>query len=688
MIRKNKLPELLAPAGDFECLLAAVEGGADAVYVGGKSFGARAFAKNFTDEELRLAVIYCHLHGVKLYVTVNTLLDNRELVEAVMYAERLYSMGVDALIVADVGLIDALRHALPRMELHASTQLSVHNTEGAEAAARLGCSRVVLARETSGADIKRITELCSVETEVFVHGALCVCHSGQCLFSSLVGGRSGNRGECAQPCRLPYNGRHPLSLSDLSLAGHIPELIRSGTASLKIEGRMKSPDYVYTVTSIYRRLLDEGRVANASENEQLKAAFSRSGFTDGYFTGRLGQSMTGVRSKEDKQASKESAGRSFAPARVALRAVCSIKRDEPARLTLELKEGGLAATAEGDIPTEALTSPLDIPSVADRLAKLGATYFSLDKSDISIELDEGLNLSPARLNDLRRRCAEKLCEVCAPERCDSMLGASMLLRELLSGNAQHDRGCDIGRSAVFYRPEVLNAMKREELSGFSAVAVPLFKLGETTYPVSAVLMPPVVMEGEWGRVRAMLADARSRGVEYCIISNIGQIQTAMEYGFMLIGDTRLNVTNLQARRAYRGLGIELMTLSAELEQTDMREVGGRAVVYGRIPLMITERCFTKDVFGCGGCDRSALTDRRGEKFPMMREFDHRCLILNSHVTYMGDKVHLLSGFGVWGEHYIFTTETAPEVRAVLKAFDKGSPMPLSYPFRRMGRRKG
>ncbi|MBO7273710.1 MAG: U32 family peptidase, partial [Clostridia bacterium] len=223
------------------------------------------------------------------------------------YARELYAAGVDALIIADLGAIKVIREHLPDFELHASTQMSVHNSLGADLAYELGCTRVVLARELTGENIKKVTERCKPEVEVFLHGALCVCHSGQCLFSSMVGGRSGNRGECAQPCRLPYNGEHsyPLSLTDLSLANHIKELCDSGVASLKIEGRMKSPEYVYTVTSIYRRLLDEYREANEEENRALRAAFSRGGFTDGYFTGRISEKMTGTRGEEDKEISRK-----------------------------------------------------------------------------------------------------------------------------------------------------------------------------------------------------------------------------------------------------------------------------------------------------------------------------------------------------------------------------------------------
>ena len=251
MKRETDLPELLAPAGSMEALYAAVQGGADAVYLGGKSFGARAFAKNFDAEAMKEAVRYCHIHGVRVYVTVNTLVYEREIETWLAYCRSLYAMGVDALIVTDLGGISLLRKYLPDMELHASTQMGIHNSEGVAAAAALGLRRAVVARECSLADLSLMAERAPLELEVFLHGALCVCHSGQCLFSSLVGGRSGNRGECAQPCRLPYGeGKYPLSLKDLSLATHITELIGAGVSSLKIEGRMKSADYVFGVTRI------------------------------------------------------------------------------------------------------------------------------------------------------------------------------------------------------------------------------------------------------------------------------------------------------------------------------------------------------------------------------------------------------------------------------------------------------
>ncbi len=295
---KRPLPELLSPCGSLDALTAAVEGGADAVYFGGTVFNARMNAKNFDRSDIRSAVGYCHENGVKAYVTLNTQIYDRELKSALDHAAFLYESGVDALIIADMGLSSLIRKHIPDLELHASTQATVHNLAGAEKLYDLGFSRVVGAREL---DLENIKMLCRsrAEIELFVHGAICVSVSGQCLMSAMLGGRSGNRGQCAQPCRMCYNGEYPLSIKDMCLGAHIPALIDAGVRSLKIEGRMKSPSYVNGVTKIYRRLLDEGRAATRDEIAELQRLFSRSGFTDGYYTGNVGKTMLGVRTESD-----------------------------------------------------------------------------------------------------------------------------------------------------------------------------------------------------------------------------------------------------------------------------------------------------------------------------------------------------------------------------------------------------
>lgn len=301
---EKKLPELLSPAGSPEALRAAVLAGADAVYIGGTQFNARMNARNFDRPAIKEAVETCHGRGVKLYVTMNTLVFDRQMKEALEFAHFLYEAGVDALIVADLGFALELKKRLPAFPLHASTQMSGHNVAAAEFLNNVGFCRMVCARELSRENMRTLCARSPIEIEAFVHGALCVSQSGQCLFSSIVGGRSGNRGECAQPCRLPYNGKYPLSLKDNCLAGHIKELIDMGVASLKIEGRMKNPEYVYAVVSRYRKLLDEARDADVEEIKDLARIFSRDGFTDGYFMGKIGMQMNGVRREADIKASE------------------------------------------------------------------------------------------------------------------------------------------------------------------------------------------------------------------------------------------------------------------------------------------------------------------------------------------------------------------------------------------------
>ena len=673
------LPELLAPAGDFECLVAAVRGGADAVYIGGKAFSARAYAKNFDIDEIKRAVAYCHLHGVKLYVTMNIQVYDNELDEAVEFASQLYRVGVDALIIADFGLIARIRRALPDFELHASTQMSVHNSVGADMAYELGCSRVVLARELSGENVRDVTATCKAEVEFFLHGALCVCHSGQCLFSSMIGGRSGNRGECAQPCRLPYNdGKYILSLNDLSLANHIKELVDYGVASLKIEGRMKSPDYVYTVTSIYRRLLDECRNSSKDEDVALARAFSRSGFTDGYFTGKTFGKMTGIRTEEDKRVSKIDEKGDFTPDRIPTRAKVEIQLGKESVMTLSLKDqtlGDRSVTVRGAVAEAARNAPLTPEGVKERLAKMGNTFLSLSIDDIDLTLDEGVNLSPSLLNALRRSAAESF--ECFDREAVAVDSASRAVMP----------HCNTGikRTAIFFTTEALERVKEEALAYFDVIFAPLKAFDSVADKANGVYIPPVVMENELADVRTMLKAARSLGAKYALIGNLSHFVLAAEAELIPVGDFRLNACNAETKHFLDSLGAECVVASVELTPRQLKDVGGSAVVYGRIPLMITEKCFMKDNFGCDKCGKASLVDRKGMKFPMMREYEHRNIIFNSVSTYMGDKMNELPRDVT--SHFIFSTESARDIERVIDAFKKGVSYPLDGSFRRMGKRK-
>ena len=708
MKRRQVSPELLAPAGDMSALMAAISAGADAIYVGGKKFGARAYAKNFTDEELKDAVKICHVHGVRLYVTLNTLVFDKEISEALEYAKFLHGIGIDALIIADVGLASLIRERIPALELHASTQMGAHNSEGVNFAAALGCKRVVLARECSRSDIEKIVENSNAECEVFLHGALCVCHSGQCLFSSMVGGRSGNRGECAQPCRLPYNnGKYPLSLKDLSLANHVRELIKTGVSSLKIEGRMKSPDYVYEVTSIYRRLLDEERDATLPESKRLMDVFSRDGFTDGYFTGKLFSKMTGVRTDGDKKASRELGSGSYEVEKLKIKAKASFKRGEKSALRLyaerltrwdnrsvtaeNQKTVGIFAEALGEIPAEAENAPLTDEGLCARLCKMGSTPFSLIPEDIEIELDGGLNLPPSAINALRREASSLLLEKFA-EPIDSAFEFSES-GDLLGGQFKYSfaSGKKIKTTSQFFNVKTLNAVYSKSTRLFESidlVFVPLFDfelpLPETLRSKAGVALPAVVMEHEWNEVKAELIRAAERGAKYALLENVSQLALVSGAGLTPVLDFRLNIANEYTKKFYSSLGVDNVILSPELTLPQARDIGGAVITLGRIPLMITERCFTKENFGCERCGKASFTDRRGAKFPLMREYSHRNIIFNSAPTYMGDKENELRSAGIDKTHFIFGAESFEECMELLSSYNEK--MVFNKTHRRIGKR--
>lgn len=670
MRRTSDLPELLAPAGSPEALYAAVAAGADAVYLGGKAFGARAYAKNFDADALADAVRYAHLHGVRVYVTVNVLIYDREREDALAYCAELYRMGVDAVIITDIGLIREVRERIPDLELHASTQMSLHNTAGVRFAASLGMTRAVVARELPLVDIRRVTEESPLEIEVFLHGALCVSHSGQCLFSSLVGGRSGNRGECAQPCRLPYNGgKYPLSLCDLCLAGHIRELCDAGVSSLKIEGRMKSPDYVYRVTKMYRTLLDEHRDATEGELRELSRVFSRSGSTDGYFVGHPERPMTGVRTAEDKEATKSLGEMTFAPVRVPVRASATFRFDTPSEMTIVGEKGSV--TVYGETPTKAQNSPLNPADLTTRLCKFGNTYLNLSPKDLNLTVEDGINLPPSAINALRRAAAgayentAREFSLSAPTAQESS--------SVLPGKTEEPREKSKPfRTALFFSEKTAEHVA-DALGDFDAVFVPLFSFAAGGV-ANGVYLPPVVFEHEWESVRRAVLAAAEKGARYALVGNPGAFELLEGTDLLPIGDFRLNITNRGSARFWLERGILRSILSPELTLPMLRDIGGGAIVSGRIPLMLTERCFVRENGGCDHCGTFSFTDRMGKKFPVLREYPHRNLILNAIPTYMGDKRGELAAARISHTHFLFTVEGEEEVRRLLSDYRRGAPL--------------
>ena len=672
MERKLNIPELLAPAGSPLALRAAIEGGADAVYMGGAAFNARINAKNFTPEELREGISLAHSYGVKVYIAANTLIFDREREDYLRAAELAYLAGADALIVADVGMARELKKRIP-IELHGSTQLSGHNIAAARLLADAGFSRMVCAREMSKEDLLFFCQSSPIESEVFVHGALCVSTSGQCLFSSAVGGRSGNRGECAQPCRLPYTvkGRqeYPLSLRDLSLAEYITELCDMGVSSFKIEGRMKSPEYVRDVVSIWRRLLDGRRNATDEDMAELASIFSRGGFTDGYYTKKTDKRMLGIRSESDKKQSAELVPFEKITKKIDIKLSASIKEGMPASLTAITKER--SATVYGDIPQRAINAPLTRETVERNLSKLGGTAYRLSR--LELELEDDLMLPISSLNALRRSAVEAL-EV-KSERSEKDIH-----REPLT-NADSPRAT--AKTAVFYDTDSIPA---EAWEFFDTVYIPLEICPEVPRENLGVMLPEVIFDSQAEEIEKMLSFARARGIKKALLGNVGHIEIVKRCGFDLYGDMRLNVTNSSSLAELIDLGFRDVILSPELTLAQIRDIGGssRVISYGRLPLMLTEKCVGKELGGCDSCKegRLSLKDRRGVSFPVRMRYGHRSVIFNSVPTYMADRRGELSRAGVTAEHFIFSTESKQEAAEIIKAYKNQTP-PASNAIKRI-----
>ena len=667
MKKMPDLPELLAPVGSPEALIAAIAAGADAVYFGGNGFNARLRAHNFDDEAVAKAISLCHAYGVKAYMTFNTLVTDRELPDFLAAAEKAYLAGVDALIVADLGAAALIHQAMPDLPLHASTQCSAHSTEGVRALVERGFCRVVPARELPATEIALLARESGTEIEIFIHGALCVSHSGQCLFSSLVGGRSGNRGECAQPCRLPdAKGKYPLSLKDLCLAREIPFFIENGVHSLKIEGRLKSPTYVFEVVSIYRRLLDERRAATDREIAALDAIFSRSGFTDGYFKEKIGHRMLGVRTESDKKKATERTFTENDLPRLPLDLTFVMKADAP--ITLTLSNGQKTATVTGDIPLTAQNAPMDAEGVKKNLCRFGGTPYTVRRAQI--EVDDGLMIPVSRLNALRRAALAALTD--EPAR-------------LAPTNAKPQPASGAKTTAPSARFEFPEQITPAAVSQFPIRYLPLHRFEEAeTGLANGVIIPPVIFAREVEKIAILLQKAAERGAKHALVGNVGHLGLAVRAGLIPHGDLRLNVTNGNTLSTLLHMGFADVLLSPELTLPQIRDIKGNcdAVVYGRIPLMLLEKCVGLEVGDCTLCanGKNALTDRRGEKFPVFmlptqcRDGHHRNLLYNSRPTAMSDRRRDLLNAGLQGGHYIFSTESPAEVDRVLSAYQKGLPL--------------
>ena len=679
--------ELLAPAGSPEALQAAVQAGADAVYLGFGPLNARRNAKNFTREQLEEGVAYCHLRGVKVYLTLNTLLFDRELDTAAQAGALASDLGVDAVLVQDLGVAKLLRQTCPGLPLHASTQMTVHSLDGILACAELGITRVVLPREMPAEAIRALCQASPLEIEVFGHGALCMCYSGQCTLSAVLGGRSGNRGLCAQPCRLAYRWpgdrqtSHPLSLKDLSLAGHLGQLEEMGVACLKIEGRMKRPEYVAVVTAIYAAALREHREPTRKEMAQLEAAFSRQGFTQGYFLDRKGPAMFGTRPEGTRdpadlfaQAKQFYTRGEHRPVPVTLSARGQL--GEPVTLTARDADGH-TVTAQGAAPQPARTRPVTGEQIAAQLAKTGGTVYAVQ--DLQVDWGEGLSLPLSAVNALRREVLAGLDQArTAPPARET--------RPFARPKARKGPGEPPAFTLSFRRWEQLSPASLDQGPALVYLPVQAWASHERegaeltrAYPDIAfgAVLPRMAFDREGPVLRQALEAACRAGVTQALLGHVGQLALARAFGLTPRGDFGLGFTNTLTGEELARLGFASATASFECRLSQIRDLGKalptEAIVYGRLPLMLMEHCILKNRGQGCHCEEApqALQDRKGEAFPVEPAWGCRNELFNAKTLWLADKADWKTA-GLTYARLAFLRETPADCARVFRAYRTGA----------------
>lgn len=662
--------EVLAPAGSPESLTAALRAGADAAYLGASQFSARAGAKNFSRDDLRLAVEASHARGAKIYLAINTLLFDTELEPALELAQFACTLPVDAVLVQDMGLFSLLRERCPQLRLHASTQTSVHTPAGARALLEAGFARLVLARELSLKEIKEIHDACPIELEAFVHGALCMSVSGQCFFSAMLGSRSGNRGMCAQPCRLPFAAQggtgHDLSLKDLSMIGRIGDLADAGVVCAKIEGRLKRPEYVAGAARACR-LAADGEPVPSELMRNLSAVFSRSGFTTGYPDHELGRGMFGVRSKEDVAGATGSVLSdlkkiySSESEKFLVDFNLKIKYNKPTQLVARDREGH-SVLVQGNVPEAAENRPVEEKRCVEQLSKTGGTIFR--SGEISCEIDSGLSVPVSELNRLRREALESL-ERARSER-EPVLFSALPLPQLPPHRTENLR-----LRASFPGTELPQEAKDCELVFVPCTGKPeqLSELLAAGFPLGVDL--PRGLFGMESAVRRQLRAVKEAGVRHARAGTLDGVRIALEEGFTVHGGFSLNIANSFALEWYQRLGLADAELSFELTLAQISRIGWETrrgmAVYGRLPLMLTRNCpAANSPKGCLHCKTlPELTDRRGVKFPV-RCFGSCSEVLNSVPLFLADRISDVRNvdFGT----LLFTDESPDEAGKIIDTY--------------------
>ena len=670
----NKTCEILAPVGSMEMLVAAVRSGADAVYLGAKEFSARRNAENFGVYELKNAIEYCHIRGVKVYLTLNILIKEKELTSAFNLAKSAYNLGIDGIIIEDLGLAKILREKIPDLKLHASTQMSVHSVSALPILKEMGFVRVVVAREMSK---KNLTALCEkakelgMEVEVFVHGALCMCLSGQCQLSAFLGQRSGNRGLCAGPCRLPFKAEkgtgYDLSLKDLSLLDHLNELREMGVKSFKIEGRMKRPEYVACAVASAKQSLEKGYI-DPSLAETLKNVFSRQGFTDGYYTDSLGREMFGIRTKEDVV----SADKAFPLLHqlyrgerqsVPISVKAEIRGNTPMKLSLS--DGENTVMVLGDMPQKAKTKALEQGEVLSSLTKFGGTPYCYEGG--GVDLQEGLFVSKGSLNELRRKAIEEL----------DVKRAENKRLPCLAEYSIKDYEPQTKTQSLICRFEDKTQIP-EDLSGISDIVYPLEKDPDFSVQVDKIADIPRGIINE-DLIKKRLKLFKEHGFNTCLCGNLASVEIARKEGFNIIADTGLNIFNSESVTKAEEWGVKAVTLSYELSIEEGKfksDLPLGIIAYGKVPLMTFKNCPLKNGKTCEECDKQGvLTDRMGIEFPVRCRMGYSEM-LNSVPLWLADRKKELSHLDFLTLY--FTDESKERVTEVINAYKKGLSTDIKY----------
>lgn len=680
--------ELLAPAGSMDALRAAVQNGANAVYLGCGSFNARQSAKNFTVQSLAEAVRYCHVRGVAVHLTLNTLVSDREMEDCVKLIRAAAECGVDAFIVQDLGVVQLCRRIAPMVAVHGSTQMTVHSLPGVLLCAAWGLTRVVLSRELSREEIRYICKHSPIEIEVFGHGALCMSYSGQCYLSAAIGGRSGNRGRCAQPCRQCYGysrreNRYPLSLKDNCLIPYLRELEDMGVASLKLEGRMKRPEYVAVVTDIYRKALDGNRVTK-DMTDALLAAFNRQGFTDGYYAGQLGGTMFGIREdKGEEEGWMRAARQSYEGIENPLVDVAMHVTVRPGLSSLTvLDPDGHRCTVLGPEPEVARTQELTKEQLQMRLSKTGGTPYHCIR--FTAELTPGLTISAAGINAMRRDALNQLTALRSRKESRQLMPLPRVQRfkgpkEEPGYTVQVTTKEQITAKMLKMNPAVLY-VPLHILAAEEAFTRQLCR----AVRVAAVL-PRIVHDGQMAKLKENLRLVRTWGVKEALVGNLGLMLPVREAGLTIRGDFGLNIYNSMSMIALQELEVKSATLSFEMTLPQIRDVSKNLptelLAYGRMPLMVTENCLIRGKSGECACHLAAtkLVDKTGAEFPVIRDGNScRSVLLNGKKLNWLDRQKDLSKLGLWAVRLYFTTENSQEVDRVIQScvvpvpFDPGA----------------